>query len=434
MNMIDIIEKKKNKGALSKEEIDYFVQGYTRGDIPDYQASALLMAICLNKMDDAETRILTESMMRSGDMLDLSGIEGTKYDKHSTGGVGDKTTLVLAPMLAACGMKIAKMSGRGLGFTGGTIDKLESIAGFTTALDSARFIAQVNSVGLAVASQTQNIAPADKKIYALRDVTATVDNTSLIASSILSKKLAAGADAIILDIKCGSGAFMKKREEAKELAQTMIRIGRNMGRTMCAVISDMSSPLGHMVGNALEVNEAVKTLRGDGPKDIKELCLTLGSVLMLEGGEAESEQQARQMLERTLDDGTAYGKFIEFIAAQGGDARLFDGGKYLPINAQPHGVVSAQTGYITATDCAQVGMAALLAGAGREVKDALIDHSAGLVIHKKPGEHVEKGDLLAEVYARSEDKAALAARRLSESYTYSDAKPREHTVICEVMR
>lgn len=435
MNMLDVIAKKKNKGILSRDEIDYFVKGYTLGSIPDYQVSALLMAICLNEMDDGETRMLTEAMMHSGDVLDLSAIKGIKYDKHSTGGVGDKTTLVLAPMLAACGLKIAKMSGRGLGFTGGTIDKLESIAGFKTALDNTRFIAQVNSIGLAVASQTHNIAPADKKLYALRDVTATVDNTALIASSILSKKLACGADAIVLDVKCGSGAFMKTRSEAETLAEKMIKIGRDMGKIMCAVISDMSRPLGHAVGNALEVNEAVETLRGGGPEDLKELCLTLGAVVMYAGGEAKTEDEAKRRLELTLINGAAYRKFLEFVAAQGGDPHIFDEGKSLMINSDAYPVKSRRSGYICRTDCEQVGMASLLSGAGRETKDAAVDSSAGLVIHKKPGDRVEKGETIAQVYASDKEKAAAASQRLRAAYTFSDVKPvQKNEIILKIMR
>jgi pyrimidine-nucleoside phosphorylase len=326
------------------------------------------------------------------------------------------------------------MSGRALGHTGGTIDKLESIAGFTAALESGRFIAQVNDIGLALASQTKNIAPADKKIYALRDVTATVDNVSLIASSILSKKLASGADAIVLDVKCGSGAFMKTRAQAKELAETMIRIGRDMGRTMCAVISNMYSPLGSAVGNALEVNEAVETLRGGGPEDLKALCLTLGAVLMAAGKEAPSEEEAKRRLEQTLANGSAYRKFIEFITAQGGDARLFEGGKTLTIDARAYPVVSPQDGCIEATDCAQVGMEAILSGAGRETKDAAIEPGAGIVLHKKPGDSVSQGELIAEVYARDAEKAAEAVRRLTGAYAYSDAKPQIEPIICEIMR
>ena len=320
MNMYDIIGKKKNGESLSKEEIEFFVTGFTKGEIPDYQASALLMAICLKKMDEEETLFLTKAMMNSGEILDLEGIKGIKVDKHSTGGVGDKTTLVLAPMLASCGLDVAKMSGRALGHTGGTIDKLESFDGFHTELSKEEFIAQVNKVGVAVAAQTAKIAPADKKMYALRDVTCTVDNVSLIASSIMSKKLACGAECIVLDVKTGSGAFMEKTEDSLELAREMVKIGKGMNRKICAVISDMDQPLGHAVGNALEVKEAIATLKGEGAEDLRELCLTLGSLLMVLSEKSKDEEEARKTLSAALDSGKAFEKFKEFISAQGGNA------------------------------------------------------------------------------------------------------------------
>ena len=330
MRMYDIIMKKRNGGELSKEEIDFFVEGYTRGEIPDYQASALMMAIYFRKMTKKETLALTMAMAQSGDMLDLSGIRGIKVDKHSTGGVGDKTSLALAPMVAACGVTVAKMSGRGLGHTGGTIDKLESFPGFTTSLTAERFTENVNRIGMAIMGQTADLAPADKKLYALRDVTATVDNMSLIASSIMSKKLAAGADAIVLDVKTGSGAFMKEEKDARALAEEMVSIGNSAGRRTVAVISDMDQPLGRAVGNALEVREAIDTLRGKGPEDFTELCLTLGSRMLAAGGRAPGEEAARQMLAAAIEDGRALRKLAEFVEAQDGDAAAVYDPELLP--------------------------------------------------------------------------------------------------------
>lgn len=411
MRMYDIIIKKRNGGELTPEEISFFVEGYTKGAIPDYQASALMMAIYFQGMTDTETCELTMAMARSGDMLDLSAIRGIKVDKHSTGGVGDKTSLALAPMAAACGIPVAKMSGRGLGHTGGTIDKLESFPGFTTALTTEQFIANVNNIGIAIMGQTADLAPADKKLYALRDVTATVDNMSLIASSIMSKKLAAGADAIVLDVKTGSGAFMKKEEDAKALAEEMVRIGTNAGRKTIAVISDMDQPLGFAVGNALEVKEAIDTLKGHGPADFLELCLTLGSQMLTAGGRADDQKTARAMLEQAIADGSALRKLAEFVEAQGGDGSVVYQPERLPQASLQKEVLSPSDGYVSRIVCDEVGICSLLLGGGRETKESSIDLSVGLVLCRKVGDEVKAGEPLAVIHANDEAKAAEAERR-----------------------
>lgn len=411
MRMYDIIMKKRNGGELTPEEIRFFVEGYTKGTIPDYQASALMMAIYFQGMTDTETCELTMAMACSGDMLDLSAIRGIKVDKHSTGGVGDKTSLALAPMAAACGIPVAKMSGRGLGHTGGTIDKLESFPGFTTALTTEQFIANVNNIGIAIMGQTADLAPADKKLYALRDVTATVDNMSLIASSIMSKKLAAGADAIVLDVKTGSGAFMKKEEDARALAEEMVRIGTNAGRKTIAVISDMDQPLGFAVGNALEVKEAIDTLKGHGPADFLELCLTLGSQMLTAGGRADDQKTARAMLEQAIADGSALRKLAEFVEAQGGDGSVVYQPEHLPQASLQKEVLSPSDGYVSRIVCDEVGICSLLLGGGRETKESSIDLSVGLVLCRKVGDEVKAGEPLAVIHANDEAKAAEAERR-----------------------
>ncbi len=417
MRMYDIIMKKRNGGELSKEEIDFFIGGYTKGEIPDYQVSALMMAIYFRKMTEAETLALTMAMADSGDRLDLSGIRGVKVDKHSTGGVGDKTSLALAPMVAACGIPVAKMSGRGLGHTGGTIDKLESFPGFTTALTTERFIDNVNRIGIAIMGQTADLAPADKKLYALRDVTATVDNLSLIASSIMSKKLAAGADAIVLDVKTGSGAFMKQEAEAKALAEEMVKIGKNAGRRTVAVISDMDQPLGFAVGNALEVREAIETLRGNGPKDFLELCLTLGSQMLMAGGKAESAREAEEMLRAVIADGSALGKLAEFVEAQGGDGSAVYHPELLPQAAIQEPVAAPESGYLSRIACDEVGICSLILGGGRETKESEIDLSVGLVLYKKVGDYVEAGEPLAVIHANDADRAEQARARYLRACT-----------------
>ncbi len=423
MRMYDIIMKKRNGGELSKEEIDFFVQGYTKGEIPDYQASALMMAIYFQKMTEAETHSLTMAMAESGETLDLSAIKGIKVDKHSTGGVGDKTSLALTPMVAMCGIPVAKMSGRGLGHTGGTIDKLESFPGFSTALTTEQFIRNVNEIGIALMGQTAELAPADKKLYALRDVTATVDNMSLIASSIMSKKLAAGADAIVLDVKTGSGAFMKEETDAFALAKEMVQIGKNAGRRTIAVISDMDQPLGFAVGNALEVKEAIETLQGNGPKDFLELCLTLGSRMLIAGGLETEKEAARERLQRVISDGSALNKLAELVKSQGGDERaVYDTG-LLPKAELQIPIPAPSEGYVSHIECGEIGICSLILGGGRETKESQIDLSVGLILKKKVGDYVKAGEPLAYLYANDETKAQAAKERFLKAYAFSSEAP-----------
>ena len=423
MRMYDIIMKKRNGGDLSTEEINFFIEGYTKGEIPDYQVSALMMAIYFQGMKEQETLDLTMAMARSGDMLDLSDIQGVKVDKHSTGGVGDKTSLSLTPMVAACGIPVAKMSGRGLGHTGGTIDKLESFAGFSTGITREQFINNVNNIGISIMGQTADLAPADKKLYALRDVTATVDNMSLIASSIMSKKLAAGADAIVLDVKTGSGAFMQKEEDSLALAREMVKIGNNAGRNTIAVVSDMDQPLGFAVGNALEVKEAIDTLRGEGPTDFVELCMTLGSQMLIAGGKAKDDKEAYSMLEQVIADGSALKKLAEFVEAQGGDASAVYDTSKLPKASMVEAVNATESGYISKIACAEVGICSLILGGGRETKESEIDLSVGIVLTKKVGDKVEKGDTIAYIHANDRQKLEMAKERFLKAYTFSAEKP-----------
>lgn len=417
MRMYDIIMKKRNGGELSGEEIRFFIEKYTRGEIPDYQVSALMMAIYFQQMTEQETCELTMAMAGSGDMLDLAEIRGIKVDKHSTGGVGDKTSLALTPMVAACGIPVAKMSGRGLGHTGGTIDKLESFSGFSTSLSTRQFIDQVNRIGIAIMGQTADLAPADKKLYALRDVTATVDNLSLIASSIMSKKLAAGADAIVLDVKTGSGAFMRSQEDAFSLAKEMVRIGRNAGRDTVAVISDMDQPLGNAVGNALEVVEAINTLRGEGPEDFTELVMTLGTYMLIAGGAAQTAEEAREKLQNVIRDGSALRKFAEFVEAQGGDPEEVYHTEMLPKASVVREIPSPASGFVEKIVCDEIGICSLILGGGRETKESSIDLSVGLLLKKKVGDRVEQGEALAVLYANDERKADAAAARFLKAYT-----------------
>lgn len=433
MRMYDIIMKKRNGGELSKEEIDFFVEGYTKGEIPDYQISALMMAIYFQKMTEQETGALTMAMAGSGDQLDLSAIRGIKVDKHSTGGVGDKTSLALAPMVAACGINVAKMSGRGLGHTGGTIDKLESFPGFTTALTTEQFIDNVNRIGIAIMGQTADLAPADKKLYALRDVTATVDNMSLIASSIMSKKLAAGADAIVLDVKTGSGAFMKEEQDARALAEEMVRIGVHAGRKTIAVISDMDQPLGRAVGNALEVKEAIDTLKGNGPADFVELCLTLGTQMLLVGGKAETDEEAREKLKKVIEDGSALRKLAEFVEAQGGDSRAVYDTELLPKAAMVLPVSAPAGGYVNRIICDEVGICSLILGGGRETKESEIDLSVGLILCKKVGDYVEAGEPLAMIHANDPEKAAQACKRFLAACSITDTAPQKRSFIKTIL-
>ncbi len=417
MRMYDLIMKKRDGGALTNEEISYMVRGYTNGSIPDYQMSAMMMAIYFRGMNETETLALTMEMARSGDMLELGAIDGVKVDKHSTGGVGDKTSLALTPMVAACGAKVAKMSGRGLGHTGGTIDKLESFAGFRTDIGTKRFAEQVNRIGIAIMGQTAELAPADKKLYALRDVTATVDQMSLIASSIMSKKLAAGADAIVLDVKTGSGAFMKKEADAEALAREMVRIGNGAGKKTAAVITDMDQPLGFAVGNALEVREAIETLCGRGPGDFLLLCLTLGSHMLTLAGKAKDTGQAEQMLRDAIESGAALAKLAEFVAAQGGDADMVYHPERLPQAALSEELCAPQDGYIERIACDEVGRCSLILGGGRETKEDVIDLSVGILFHRKKGDAVRSGEALATLYANDAARLKEAKERLLRAIT-----------------
>ena len=428
MDMYEIITKKKHGEALTRDEIEAFVKGYTDGDIPDYQASALLMAICFKGMTDEETFALTDAIARSGEEIDLGAFDTLSADKHSTGGVGDKTTLIVAPIAAALGCKVAKMSGRGLGHTGGTVDKLESFDGYNTSLTPAEFFSQVQRCGIAVIGQSGNLAPADKKLYALRDVTATVDSVPLIASSIMGKKLAAGSHNIVLDVKYGSGGFMKTPESAVELAEKMVKIGNMKGRNVAALITNMDIPLGHAVGNILEVREAIATLSGKGPADLSEVCLSLAST-MAHLALGISIKEARERAEDALYSGKALEKFAEWIAAQGGDTSViydickFKCAKYtLEVKAECDG-------YISKMDTEHIGHIAVLLGAGRLTKDDEIDHSAGIVIEKKTGEMVKRGDVLATLYTNKESALAAARDELIRSYTVSDTAPSEHALI-----
>lgn len=420
MRMYDVIMKKRNGGELSDEEIRYFVDGYTKGTIPDYQASALMMAIYFQKMSARETLTLTMAMADSGDKIDLSSIKGIKVDKHSTGGVGDKTSLALAPMVAACGVPIAKMSGRGLGHTGGTIDKLESFPGFSTSISNETFINNVNNIGLAIMGQTADLAPADKKLYALRDVTATVENMSLIASSIMSKKLAAGADAIVLDVKTGSGAFMKTEDDSFALAREMVEIGTNAGRNMAAVISDMDQPLGNAVGNAIEVREAIDTLNGKGPEDFTLLVRTLGTLMLLKGGITDSKEKALEMLDEAVRSGLAIKKLAEFVRAQGGDDAAVYNPELLKLAPLQVEIKASQSGYVKHIDCDEVGLCSMILGGGRETKDSSVDLSVGLLLKKKVGDKVSSGDTLAVIYATDALKAKAAEERFLKAYHFSD--------------
>ncbi len=420
MKMYDLITKKKLGQALSDEEIQVMIQGYTNGEIPDYQMSAMMMAICFQGMTPKETTDLTLAMANSGERLDLSEINGIKVDKHSTGGVGDKTSLVLAPMVATLGVPVAKMSGRGLGHTGGTIDKLESFTGFTTAISKEQFIENVNKIQIAIAAQTANLAPADKKLYALRDVTATVDELSLIASSIMSKKLASGADAIVLDVKTGDGAFMKTLEDSIALAETMVRIGKLANKKVVAVISDMDQPLGNAVGNALEVIEAIDTLKGHGPKDLEELVLTLGSHMVVLAEKANSIEEARNKLKQTLRDGSAFETFKKFIVAQGGYIEEVLHPELLPKTQFEEVVKCPSCGYVSNILTEKIGQICLLLGGGRETKESVIDLSVGLILHKKTGDFVNKNDALATIYANDMEKLNLAKKMLLDAYEFVD--------------
>ena len=433
MRMYDIIQHKRDNKELSGEEIQFFVEEYTAGNIPDYQAAALAMAIFFNGMTPEETAALTLTMAHSGDVMDLSPIKGVKVDKHSTGGVGDKTSLVLGPMVAALGVPVAKMSGRGLGHTGGTIDKLESFPGFQTGIPEQEFFDNVNKIGIAIAGQTGNLAPADKKLYALRDVTATVESIPLIASSIMSKKIAAGADVIVLDVKVGSGAFMKDEESAVKLADTMVRIGDNVGKKTMAVVSDMDEPLGYAVGNALEVKEAIDTLAGNGPQDLYELCLELGSHMVAGAGKAQNCAEAKEMLSGTIKDGSALRKLAELVEAQGGNPEAVYDTELLPKASIEYEYRADTEGYVSRIVCDIVGTSAMVLGGGRENKDSVIDLSVGIVLEAKKGAYVHKGDVLARFYANDENKLSDAVKRFADAYVIEDTKPAGSRLIKKVI-
>lgn len=416
MRMYDLILKKKQGGELSTDEIRYMIEGFTEGSIPDYQMSAMTMSICFRGMTPRETVDLTLAMRDSGDVLDLSGIKGVKVDKHSTGGVGDKTSLALTPIIAALGVPVAKMSGRGLGHTGGTIDKLECFDGFTTALSEEQFAGNVNTIGIAIAGQTANLAPADKKLYALRDVTATVDQMSLIASSIMSKKLASGSDAIVLDVKTGNGAFMKKLEDSRALAKEMVSIGTMAGKKTVAVITDMDQPLGRAVGNSLEVREAIDTLRGEGPADFKEVVFALGSQMLMLAGRAADEKEARALMEGVIEDGSALDKFAQFVRAQGGDAAPVYDTSLLPVAGKTLEVTAKESGYVHRILAEDVGIACMTLGGGRETKESAIDLSVGIILEKKNGNAVSAGEVLATIYGNDDAKMQAAYEKIAHAY------------------
>ena len=430
MRMTDIIEKKRDRLQLDEREIKFFISGVTDGSIPDYQISALLMAILLNGMNREETLLLTNEMAKSGDMLDLSALPHTA-DKHSTGGVGDKTTLIAAPAAAAMGCTVAKMSGRGLGFTGGTVDKLESITGYNTAVTTEVFMRTARKEGICLVGQSGNFAPADKRLYAIRDVTATVNSIPLIASSIMSKKLAAGAETIVLDVKFGSGAFMKTAADAVRLAEEMVSIGKGAGRKTAAMITDMDSPLGHAVGNALEVKEAVSVLKGRGPDDLKELSVLLAAQ-MYKLSFGASEKESLEKANRVISDGSAFEKLKNAAAAMGGDVSLLTGEKEFPAAGGSKEIYAAETGYITSLDSETVGKAAGMTGAGRETLKDEIDYSAGILLDKKYGDRVEKGERLATLYG-SPDRLEDAAAALLSAYSYGSAKPPEKPLVYKII-
>ena len=428
-----LLKKKRDGHELTTAEINFFIEGYTKGEIPDYQASALAMAIYFQDMNDRERADLTRAMVESGDTIDLSAIDGVKVDKHSTGGVGDTTTLVLAPLVASLGVPVAKMSGRGLGHTGGTIDKLESIAGFHVELTREQFIDLVNRDKVAVIGQSGNLTPADKKLYALRDVTGTVNSIPLIASSIMSKKIAAGADAIVLDVKTGDGAFMKTQEDAEKLAHAMVRIGNHVGRKTIAIISDMSQPLGFAIGNALEVKEAIETLQGKGPKDLTELVLTLGSQMVILAGKAKTSEEAKEMLLDAIHSGKALAKFKEFLANQGGDASIVDDLTKLPQAKYKIELPAKQSGYISRMVADEIGVASMILGAGRATKEDVIDLAVGLVLHKKVGDKVEEGESILTIYSNRENVEDVK-QKLYDNIFIADtatAPTLIHTVITE---
>ncbi|MFB9275892.1 pyrimidine-nucleoside phosphorylase [Cohnella cellulosilytica] len=428
MRMVDLIHQKKLGNALSEEEIGFMIRGFTEGDIPDYQMAAFCMAVFFKGMEDREIASLTSAMARSGDLLDLSGISGKVVDKHSTGGVGDKTTLIVAPLVAAAGVPVAKMSGRGLGNTGGTIDKLQAIEGFQVELTIPQFIHQVNNIQLALAGQTGNLAPADKKMYALRDVTDTVNSIPLIASSVMSKKIASGADGIVLDVKVGSGAFMKSIGEAKRLAEQMVAIGKNLGRETVALITDMNQPLGYEIGNANEVKEAIDVLRGRNVEDLRTLSITLAAHMTVIAGRFSNTDQACEELERILDSGLAFDAFLRFVKAQGGDAGMVENPRLLPQARYHRAIIAPKAGYIQAMDTDKIGLAAMMSGAGRKKKEDSIDYAAGITLNKKLGDWVDQNEPLCVLHSNAEH-VPDAEKALQEAFTVSaEAVPKTQLI------
>ena len=432
MRMYDIILKKRANLPLTDEEIRFVIDGYVNGEIPDYQVSALLMTIVFNGMNARELGTLTLAMAQSGNMVDLSNIDGITVDKHSTGGVGDKTTLIIAPLVAACGGKVAKMSGRGLGHTGGTIDKMESIPNLKVSLEKDAFINQVNKIGLAVIGQSEGLAPADKKLYALRDVTGTVDSIPLIASSVMSKKLASGAQAILLDVKVGSGAFMKNIEDARELAKAMVDIGKENGRSVKAILTDMDRPLGHAIGNALEIREVIDTLKGHGPEDLTHECIIMAAHMLVLSHICDYET-ALSRVQEALDSGAALERLRMMIDAQGGDSRVIDDESLLAIGKFTYDVTAPQDGYITHMNTEQCGIASVMLGAGRTVKDGPIDYSAGIVMHKKTGDAVRMGERIATLYASDESLFTNAAQTYLEAITIGNTAPKVVDTILDIV-
>ena len=432
MRMVDLISKKRHNIELTTAEIEWIINGYTNKEIPDYQMSALLMAIVFNDMTKAERLALTQAMVNSGDVVDLSAIEGVKVDKHSTGGVGDKTSLILGPLVASMGVPVAKMSGRGLGHTGGTLDKLESISGMKIEIEMDQFIQQVNDIKLAIIGQTGNLAPADKYLYALRDVTGTVESIPLIASSIMSKKIAAGADAIVLDVKFGAGAFMKTLDDAKELATAMVEIGRDAGRETVAFLTDMNQPLGFAIGNALEVKEAIETLSGNGPKDLEELVLQFASHMVVLAKKAANTEQAYAQLKEKLQNGEALQKFKEFVAAQGGDTSQIENPELLPTASSVIPVTATEAGYVEKIDALSIGIAAMKLGAGRATKEDTIDMGVGVVLNKKVGEAINQGDVLAYVHTNQADSQE-AIEYIKKAYEISSSSVCSPTLIYDII-
>ena len=431
---VDLIQKKKNGETLTKEEIDFMITDYVAGKIPDYQMSAMLMAIYFNGMENEELAAFTLAMRDSGDLVDLSPIEGIKVDKHSTGGVGDKTTLIVGPIVAACGVPVAKMSGRGLGFTGGTLDKLESISGFRIDLSAQEFFETVKKTGISVIGQTGNLAPADKLLYALRDVTATVDSIPLIAASVMSKKLAAGSDKIVLDVTTGSGAFMKNTRDAKNLAKHMVAIGNHAGKETVAILTGMEEPLGFAIGNNMEVKEAIEVLKGDGPEDVKEVSVALAGMMLSLGLENTSHSQGKRMAKKALSSGQAFEKFKEMVQAQGGDIRYVEHPEFFERDAFEGEVLATEDGFLSGMDTEKIGVAAGLLGAGRETKDSVIDMSAGIYLKKKIGDTVKKGEPIAICYAGTKEKLNRGMAMFESSIRYSKEAPRIPKLIVDIIR